>query len=116
MLCSITIMLLYFERIIVGIYINIAKISEKDGVYSYKVLPDNYSCKPFFIKISVNSKIVSFYEDEDCLHLLGFVDFDNDQGQIHIKGIPSSVAINTAVNAYRALKKGEFPDSLSVAS
>ena len=98
-----------------GIYVDIDKISEKDGVHCYKVFSADYDCNYFFITIRAGSRKVYFYKDQQCLTLLGNVDFDKDE-LMRVDGLPSGLVAKAALRAYMAAKRGEFPNSLGIYS
>ena len=94
--------------------IEIIKKNEDKEIYYYSVSTLRYGPHEFFIGIYPKKNEVLFFDKENLYVPIGLITFENRDNLIEISGIHRGVSNMVAIQAYKAILKNEFPESLSI--
>ena len=94
--------------------ISIKKFSEKESIYYYKVTSERFENYIFYIGIDPKENRILFFESNDFKRKpIGIIDFKKPNHLIDIPGIDKSISNLTAIQAYKAIQKKDFPNDIS---
>lgn len=92
-------------------YTLIKKYKEENYKYYYHVIPSE--ADTFYICIDTIKKLLLFSKTADFLEVAGIIELREDQLLKEIPDIDFSSIVITTIQAYKALKTNNFPESIS---